>query len=173
MIDYGTFYAEQAVMGFVVVGLVLLIYPIGVLKTGISKGLFWGLLIVNGVAPYLVRVGPGEETLLLLSSGRQLHALSFMLLFTCLLQQAPLRQTMPWFFWYVYALAFAHLFEVFLIDVLFSRDYTFVGPVSQYLSSRWGIRDFNFTAPINYLVKFVFLTLFFRAAINDPSIKKG
>lgn len=172
MMTFQTFDAWQSVAGFLLTGVLLFVYPYISHSSKYVSLFFWAIALLAFCAPYLVICSLDEQEYLLLRSGKMLHTLTLVLFFFCFAHREVLRQQMPYFFWFCYALALASLFEFFVIDVLFSQRYYFLDIVRPYLADEWQIVDFNFTSVINYFIKFIFLGLFFRAALQRSRFKK-
>ncbi|MCU0339052.1 MAG: hypothetical protein MUE30_04150 [Spirosomaceae bacterium] len=105
-------------------------------------------------------------------SGKMVHCFEFILLFYCYLQRETLQKHIPYFFWFCYGLACYSLLELLFVDVLLSSKFQFVNVLFPWLNTHFGVVDFNFTAFINYLIKFVFIALFLRDSFKSPTLKQ-
>lgn len=73
--------------------------------------------------------------------------------------------------WYVALITCFLCAEWLLVNIIFVKKYGFIPYVSPFLD-KFGIQDMNFTSPLNYLIKFIFLSLFFRDLMKTEVWKK-
>jgi len=176
--SYKTFEQWYALLGFLAIVFVGLIYPVLTLRSeGISGRkrigqLVLGLIVVLSlIAPYLAVVEEGEQAKLIDQSGLLTSFYTFVLFYLAQQQRTYLLAATPYFFWFVYASAVFVAIELLARFILLSGQYQFVKVIFPYLS-RIGIQDFNFLSPIDYVLKFAVLSLFFRDVLKPESLKK-
>jgi hypothetical protein len=135
------------------------------------KSLFiFGVILVI-LLPFFVEIKTEEQNKMTFRSGKIVQIFSLILMFYAYFKKEVLVNAIPKFYWYCYGLAFYNFLEILFSDVLLSGKYQFVNTIFPFLQNHFGIQDFNFTAPLNYLIKFIFLSLFFRDLFQD-SLKK-
>lgn len=132
-----------------------------------NDNLLFKSLVIFGVivmmfTPFLVQITPDEQNKMIFRSGKIVQIFSFVLMFYAFVKRDILMVTIPSFYWYCYGLAAYNFLELLCSDVLLSGKYQFVTIIFPFLQNQFGIQDFNFTGPFNYLIKFIFLGLFFR-----------
>jgi hypothetical protein len=171
MITFQTFDPLHSMVGFLTIVLLCFVYPI----TGTSntfKVLFFIGIIVAVFLPFFVSVTPEEKEKLIMRSGKMTFTISLVLLYYCYLNKEFLQKVIPNFFWFSYFIGLYVILELVDIDILLTSRYKWVDVIFPFLKSRFGIVDFNFLAFINYLIKFIFVSLFFRDLFQDPLKKR-
>lgn len=172
MLNFQTFDQWHSVAGFLAAALFFFIYPVANGHSLAFRVVFFFGVLLAICLPFFVEVTPEEQEKMLFRSGKMVDTISFILLFYCYHNRAILQQNTPYFFWFCYALGAYNLFDLLLVNVLFSGDYQFVNTFYPWLNTNFGITDFNFPASINYLTKFIFLGLFFRDALVSKQLKQ-
>lgn len=172
MISFQNFDQWQSVAGFAMVAFFGLLYPLVGEKSTIFKIVFFAGVILAIVIPFAVIVEQEERDRLTTRTGKIVHSLTFILLFYCYVHKEILQKHLRHFFWFCYWLGWYGVLEFLLIDVLLNRKYQFVEVLFPWLSTNFGIANLNFTSPINYLIKFIFLGLFFRDSLQNHIWKK-
>jgi branched-subunit amino acid transport protein AzlD len=171
MISFQTFDPLHTMIGFLTIVLLCFVYPITD-SSNTFKILFFIGIIAAIFLPFLVLVTPEEKEKLIMRSGKMVFSVSLVLLFYCYVNRELLQKTISNFFWFCYFLGIYTIISLFSIDVLFTSRYTWVKEVAPFLSNNFGIIDGNFTSPLNYLIKFIFLSLFFRDLFQHPLKKR-
>ena len=171
MITFQMFDPLHTMVGFFTIVLLCFVYPITG-NSNIFKLLFFTGIIVAILLPFLVSVTPQEKEKLIMRSGKMVFTLSLVLLYYCYLNREFLQKIIPNFFWFSYFIGLYIILELINLDVLLTSRYKWVDDIFPFLQNHFGIQDFNFTAPINYLIKFIFLSLFFRDLFQDPLKKR-
>lgn len=99
---------------------------------------------------------------LVLYTGNSILALNLILVVTGIIYSDKIRPTaIDWVFkWAVYTFVLGTI-ELVLIKVIFSKKFIYIQEVLNILNYL-GIKDYNFISPFSYLLKFIFLGLFFR-----------
>ncbi len=181
--DYKTFEQWYALSGYVLLAIAALVLPMFWLN-GPPKRMHWQVMSV-GVAvvvalslimPFLVvipdndAVNIGEKVLV--RSGRIAEIYKLLLFLFAFNNRAYLLPKLRHFFWFVYVISIYLAIEAVLLDVLVSGKYEFVKTVLPFLKQS-GIENLNFMSPINYLIKFIFLSLLFRDLMAPPRWKRG
>jgi hypothetical protein len=173
MIKFHTFDQWHSVVGYLTIALLFFYYLIKNDDSLKFKSFFLICIVLSIIIPFLVEVStPLEQEKLIPRYAKIFHTVAFILLFFCYLNKEILLKSMPYFFWFCYFLGFFSLTELLLVDVLLSGKYQFVNTIFPFLQNHFGIQDFNFTAPLNYLIKFIFLSLFFRDLFQNPLKKR-
>jgi len=172
MISFQNFDQWQSVAGFAMVAFFGLLYPLVGEKSTTFKIVFFAGMILAIVIPFGVIVEQEERDRLTTRTGKIVNSLTFILLFYCYVHKEILQKHLPHFFWFCYWLGWYGVLEFLLVDVLLSRKYQFVEVLFPWLSTNFGIENLNFTSPINYLIKFIFLGLFFRDSLQNQIWKK-
>jgi hypothetical protein len=169
LINFDTFDQWHSVAGFMAIAFFLIIYPVNKEDSFYLKSMLILGVILIIMFPFIVEVTTDKETKMLLSrEAKIVQMLTFILLFYCYLNKEKLFDYIPNFFWYCYLLGCFCLLERCIVDVLLNGNYQFYKTIFPFLKDNFGIKDFNFTAPPNYLIKFIFLSLFFRDLFQDP-----
>lgn len=172
MLTFQSFDQWHSVLGFFTVALFFFIFPnTNGNSIGVKVVLFIGIGLAL-VVPFLVEVTPKEHEKLLMRSAKIVHTIIFVVVFYCYYSRDVIQKNIPYFFWFCYGLGVYSLMELLLTDVLLAAKYQFVTILFPWLQSQLGIQNFNFTAPINYLIKFIFLGLFFRDSLQNQIWKK-
>jgi hypothetical protein len=173
MISLKTFDQWHSVVGYLATALLFFYYPI---KKDDSKK--FKVLIIIGIlfsllVPFLVEINSQEEQEKLISRYAKIfHSVVFILLLFCYQNKDKLLKSISNFFWFCYCLALFSFLELFVIEVLFSGKYQFVNTIYPFLQINFGIQDATFTFPLNYLIKFIFLSLFFRDLFKNLVLKR-
>ena len=110
----------------------------------------------------------GQE--LLMRSGRIVDVYTAVVFGSAFVNRMALFPKLRYFFWLTYGMAVFVVISSILLDVLISTNYQFVRVVGPFLA-QFGIQDLNFTSPISYLIKFIFLSLLFRDLLASPRWK--
>jgi hypothetical protein len=161
MISFQTFDQWHTLLGYLAFAAFFFFYPLA------NDNLLFKSLVIFGVivmifTPFLVQITPDEQNKMIFRSGKIVQIFSFVLMFYAFVKRDILIVTIPKFYWYCYGLAAYNFLELLCSDVLLSGKYQFVTIIFPFLQNQFGIQDFNFTGPFNYLIKFIFLGLFFR-----------
>lgn len=171
MITFPTFDEWHSVVGFFTAGLFFFIYPINKSNSTTFKVFFLLIVFLGIIAPFLVKIQSTEEQKILGRSAKIAHTFTFILLYYCYFNRELLSKSIPWFFRFVYFLGIYSLFEWFLYDVLLSAKYQFVYTLGPYLEKNFGIVGFEFTSPISYFIKFIFIGLFLKDSLQSKQWK--
>ena len=172
MFTFQTFDQLHSGLGFLVILLFLFVYPIkGGDTTGFKAVLLVGMLIAVMI-PFLVETKPEENEKLVMRSGKIVHTFVFVLFFYCIVYKDLLLKYKPYFFWLCYSLALYSLFELLLVDVLLAAKYQNGKLLGSWLAEHFQIKTFDFTAFLNYLIKFVFIPLFLKDSVQNFTFKK-
>jgi hypothetical protein len=172
MLNFQTFDQYHIIFGFITVILFFIVYPITNGNSAKFRAAFFLGIFYVLVAPFIVDVTFNQQELLLTRSGKTLHTLTFILWFYCCINNSFFTNSILFFFWFCFALTLTSLLDIFLLDVIFVKKYGFLEITQPYLEREWGIKNMNFTAPLNYLIKFIFLGLFFRDSLQNHIWKK-
>lgn len=173
MISFQDFDQWQSVAGFIMISLFGLIFPLSGKKPMYFKLLFFIGILLSLIIPFLVIVVDNvEQEKMVNRTGKMVHCVTLILLFYCYTCKETMQRYFRHFFWFCYTLAWYSLFELLCHDVLFSSKFQFVKVLFPWLNRNFGVVDFNFTSPLNYLIKFTFLGLFFRGSLQNPTLKK-
>lgn len=133
------------------------------------------LVALSLIMPFLVvipdndAINIGEKVLA--RSGRIAEIYKLLLFLFAFNNRGYLFPKLRHFFWLVYGLSVYIAIEALLLDVLVSGKYEFHKTVFPFLN-RFGIQNLNFMSPINYLIKFIFLSLLFRDLLAPPRWKR-
>lgn len=170
--DYKTFEQWYALSGYVLLAIAVLVLPMFWLN-GPPKGGHWQLMSVGAaivvvlslIVPFLVII-PDENAINIgekvLARAVRITEIYRLLLFAfALANRNYLFPKLRYFIWLIYGLCLYATCETFLLDVFVSGKYEFYKTVYPFLN-QFGIQDLNFMSPINYLIKFIFLSLLFR-----------
>lgn len=113
-----------------------------------------------------------ELTEILLYSGNLVLFLNLILVIIGFINRNKIVSNSPKWVWYllVYS-ALLSLIELFLIKFILVKDFIYFSQVYSFMTSL-GIKNFNFISPPSYLIKFIFLSLFFRDLFQDPLKKR-
>lgn len=170
MIQFQNFDPLHTLAGFFTIVLFLFIYPFKGNSLFVKVMFLFGV-IISILVPFFVKVTAQEESKLIIRSGKIVHTFILILLFYCYNNREVIQKYIPNFFKFCYLLAVFTIIEFMLFEVFFTTRYKWVDVILPFLQNHFGIQDFNFTAPLNYLIKFIFLSLFFRDLFQD-SFKK-
>jgi hypothetical protein len=171
MITFPTFDEWHSVVGFVTAAFYFFIHPSGKSNSTAYKVFFFLIVLLGVISPLLVEIQPNEEQKLLGRSAKIAHTITFILLYYCYLHRETLQKSIPNFFRFTYFLGLYSLLELFLYEVLLSAKYQFVTIAGPYLQNNFGIVGFEFTSPISYLIKFIFIGLFLKDALQSEKWK--
>ncbi len=180
--DYKIFEQWYALSGYVMLAIAALVVPMFWFN-GPPKRVHWQVMgvgaaiavVLSFIAPFLAVIPDGDAVVIgdkvLARSARiiQLYKLSLFLL--AFVNRAYLFPKLRYFFWFIYALVIYDTCEIIFLDVFFSRKYEFVNTVHPFMN-QFGIENLTFLSPINYLIKFVFLSLLFRDLMAPPRWKR-
>lgn len=180
--DYKTFEQWYALSGYVLLAIAALVLPMFWLN-GPPKREHWQVMSVGAailvalslIMPFLViipdndAVNIGEKVLV--RSGRIATIYKLLLFLMAFFNRAYLFPKLRYFVWFVYALSVYLAIENIFLDVFVSGKYEFVKTVYPFLN-QFGIENINFMSPINYLIKFIFLSLLFRDLMAPPRWKR-
>jgi hypothetical protein len=64
------------------------------------------------------------------------------------------------------------LVEWTLVNIIFRKSFFYFHSIVLPIIKFWGLKDMNFLAPLSYLIKFIFLSLFFRDLFQNPLKKR-
>lgn len=128
--------------------------------------LLFGLALI---APFLIIADDTEK--IMMRSGKITDTFVFILFYYIYRSRSLILQKIPAFFKLWYALSIFFFSDLIITSVLLSGKYEFYKAFSPTLEIL-GINNFTFLSPINYLIKFVFLGLFFRDILKEPKWKK-
>ena len=133
------------------------------------------IILLAIVIPFLVII-PNEETNLFQNkvlgySGKFIHIEVFTLFYFTLVNYDKLGRSLKYFWIFVVFMTLYSALDLMIIEVLLAAPYKFWESIFPYLQ-QIGIKNTNFTDPINYLIKFIFLSLFFRDLFQDPLKKR-
>lgn len=173
MLTFQSFDQWHSVLGFLTAALFFFIFPN---TNGNSIGVKVAFFIGIGLSlatPFLVEATTQESEKLIMRSAKIVHTITFILVFYCYYNRNLLKEFVPDFWKFCYALGVFSFFELLLADVLLAAKYQFVTILFPWLQSQFGIQNFNFTAPINYLIKFIFLGMFFQNSLQNQTWKKA
>ena len=171
MIQFQNFDPLHTLVGFFTIVLFFFIYPFKG-NTLLVRFIFLFGVIISISVPFIVIITTQEESKLIIRSGKMVHTLILILLFYCHNNREVIQKYIPNFFKFCYLLGVFTIIEFMLFEVFFTSRYKWVDVIFPFLQNHFGIQDFNFTAPINYLIKFIFLSLFFRDLFQDPLKKR-
>lgn len=172
MISFQNFDQWQSVAGFAMVAFFGLLYPLFGEKSAIFKVIFLAGVILAIVIPFTVIVEQDAQDRLTTRMGKMVHCLTFILLFYSYVHKEILQKHFRYFFWFSYALGWYSLFELLCLDVLFSSKFQFVNVLFPWLNTHFGVENLIFTSPLSYLIKFIFLGLFFQDSLQSTTWKK-
>jgi hypothetical protein len=180
--DYKIFEQWYTLSGYILLTIAGLVIPFFWFKEP-PKRVHWQVMGVGAtiivalslIAPFLVSISVAEaETIqskVLTRSARIADIYTLLLFFAAFVNRTHLLPKLRHFFWFTYGLAVFVAFQSTLSDVIFSSKYEFVKTVFPFLN-QFGIQDFNFLSPVNYLIKFIFLSLLFRDLLTPSRWKR-
>lgn len=173
MLTFQTFDQLHSGLGFLAIVLFLFVYTVNRRESRWFKALFFIGILVALIIPLLVETKPEENEKLIMRSGKIVHTFVFVLFFYCVVYKEILQKHASYLFWLCYFLALYSLFELLLTDVLLAAKYQNGKLLGSWLVEHLQIKTFDFTAWLNYLIKFVFISLFLRNSLQKPILKKG
>lgn len=135
-----------------------------------EKTLVFLLFLLAIIAPFLII--PNDTEKILMRSGKIADTFVFILFYYIYRSRSLILQKIPAFFKLWYSLSIFFFCDMIVTSVLLSGKYEFYKILLPKLEIL-GINNFTFLSPINYLIKFVFLGLFFRDILKEPTWKKA
>lgn len=180
--SYAQFEQWYALSGYVLLGIGGLISPLFWLYSAPARtyrrvAAIGAALVscLSVLAPFLVIISDNEANAvgqeLLMRSGRMADVYTLLLFGFAFVNRSYLFPNLKYFFWLTYGMAVFVGISATLLDVLISTNYQFIKTVGPFLN-QFGIQDLNFTSPISYLIKFIFLSLLFRDLLAPPRWKR-
>lgn len=127
------------------------------------------------ITPFLVEI-PIESAQdiqgkTLINSGKIAHIGTFILFYYAIQYRSYYTPAFKYFLGFIIAIAIYSAIELTIVEVLLSGKYQFWKSIFPFLQ-QFGISDTNFTSPFNYLIKFIFLSLFFRDLFQNTLKKR-
>lgn len=177
MIKYNIFEQWFMLASYLSVAILLFFLPIinfqklSILTKNTLISLLAIFLILSIATPFLVEIPNNETDKILSRSARIVQVYGLVLWYFVFLEKEIFTEKIKYFYWFIYANAIYIFLEILLKDILVNINYGFVQgllPIFKIL----GITKLIFTSPLSYLIKFIFLSLFFRDLMKELFWKK-